>query len=296
MPSGYDLVTSGPAFAPLRYGLLSTAQEIPATGAAWRRGTRWVPDPCGELESLAVACVSGVANDLAPTLTGVGSVAADGFAVYSWIDCGPAGMSLDEVLALGTRHLTRHEGRAVEQVVWTGDTATGVVYPHLASDTEVLDVAQGASQSVRQLAAEEVTTAAVDVVEAVGELEGYLGSCYGGEGVLHVPSGGVARLAEHNLVSRDGGMLRTVQGHRVAVYAGDYRTGPDGSAAPAGDAWFYATGAVGYRRSDVQSFGETGGEIVGREKNDVLYLVGRFYQVVWDCCLGAAQVDLSEDA
>lgn len=301
MPDQFQLVEGGPSFTPQRYGLLQTAERPVALPEGWLHGTVRLQRVCGPALSYAVIPCTGAG--MAPTgmgLPGEGTTfpASDVFAVAAAEPCSPVGWGDDlaELRARAEQRLTDGEGRAVERVFWTGVASDGsTVYPHLAADADVdAGSAMGSVTPQRQMAAEEVTTAAVHPAEALGELEGYLGECYGGEAIIHVPRSAVAHLARHGLVRPDGQLLRTLAGNRVATYSGGAYPGPDGVAPAAGDAWFYGTGMVQVLRSDALiDLGRSPGVIVGRDQNTFYYVVYRTYSVTFDCCLGAAQVEVS---
>jgi len=299
MVDQYALVEGGPSFTPLRFGLL-TAAELPATlPREWTHGTMRVTRVCGPASSTAMIPCSGTPVTGEPTGDGIDVWTEDVFRVYGWEPCSPVGFGDDlaDLKRRAEQRLTDGEARAVERVFWTGHPTDGpatTVYPHLAADAVVSGLPQGAVTPTKQLAATEVTSSAVTPAEAVALLEGYLGECYGGEGVIHVPRAALALLDNAYVVRREGEQLRTLAGNRVAAYSGGAYPGPDGVAPGAGTGWFYATGAVQVKRGQLQDLGSQPGEIVGREQNTTLYLVYRLYSVTFDCCLAAAEVALEQ--
>lgn len=300
MPDQFALVEVGPSFTPQRYGLLSAAELPVALPADWLHGTVRLQRVCGPAMSYAVVPCTGAG--MAPTGSGlpgegVTYPASDVFAVAAAEPCSPMGWgdNLAELRARAEQRLTDGEARAVERVFWTGATSEGsTIYPHLAADADVdAGSAMGAVTPQRQQAAEVVTSSAVSGTEALGALEGYLGECYGGEGIIHVPRSALALLSRENLIFRDGQQLRTMAGNRVAAYSGGAYPGPTGAPPAAGQAWFYATGMVQVlRTTGITDLGATPGETVGRAQNTFYYVVYRNYSVTFDCCLGAAQVEV----
>jgi hypothetical protein len=290
------LAEAGPRFTPLRFGLLSAAEVIDSPDPHWQAGVKMYPDPCGPDQSVVVHCVAGgPATGIAktPTVTGMPATAAEPFTIYAFTDCAPVGYgdNLDDLKAKTSRALERGESRAVERAFWTGNaTFGGVVLPHLAEDTAVLANADGALSVELQSAAVVVSGVPLGVVEAFGLLEGALAACYGGEGVIHVPAQAVPYLAHFNLATAQGPQLRTLAGHKVAVYSSNSKTGPAGTDAAAGRGWIYATGAVVARRSQEKPRGVSPGDFVGKSKNDTVYIVERTYVIDWDCCHLAAEV------
>jgi hypothetical protein len=296
MPETYQLVNDGPTFTPLRYGLLSAADEVP-TGAddtKWQMGTVIQGDLCAVPSAVTGGpCKAGGITKV-PSVTGIPGSAAQSFSVYAWIQCGPVGHGdeLEGLRARTTQLLTNGEGRAVERVFWTGVASNGQIRPKLAANAQQIAEAQGAMSVELQSAATVLTTGGVDVVEAMGLLEGHIALCYGGEGIIHVPAQALPHLVAHHLVEARGAVLRTMAGHKVAVYASNNREGPTGAEPAAGSAWFYVTGNVVFRRSGIKSLGQRPAEFIGKADNTLVYVVERTYVLDWDCCHGAAQVSL----
>ena len=135
---------------------------------------------------------------------------------------------------------------------------------------------------------------AVRVNRAVGLLEAYLRSNYGGTGVLHA----APILGEYIEPTRDGNVLRSRLGTPIAFGSGYAGVNPTtGAAAPANQVWMYATGAVVIRKSAVQ-LPATGPETLDRATNQTLMIAERAIMVAVDCVPPAAVlVDLAgEDA
>lgn len=297
MVSNYVLVEPGvgPAFAPRPYGLASVATVVDDGSTRWKNGQLWLPEGCGDADGLVNVCVTG-----GPTLTiddddGDPGRSADAFTVWAGVTCSPVGFGNDlaDLKRAAETNLTRGEARAAEHVVWTGEASNGTVYPHLADDAALAGDPQGGQLFTRQTAATTVTSAAVRPARAVSLLEGALGECYGGVGVIHVPLEALALLDEAQVVRRDGQVLRTLLGTAVAGYGSNDRHGPTGVEPAAGEGWFYATGAVMMRRSPVFDRAPTAAEAMDRLQNDAKFYVGRHYLVDWECCHLAAQVDLA---
>lgn len=299
MPDAIELVDTPPSYVPSRYGLLSVAQQPPDT-ARWRMGFMRDGADCMEAVSMqGMPCVTGATT---PQVTGAAPFPqSDSFVIAAWRPCTLVGSDdVEELQATTEAVLTNGEGRALERVAMRGLTTTGVtVYPHLAADTAVSGTPWNSQPSgnrpQRQTAATSVTSAAVDVVEGLGLLEGYLAECYGGEGVIHVPRQALAHLGAYNLVDRDGQQLRTLGGNLVAAYSAPRQFyAPAGTVAADGQAWLYATGAVYVWRSPIQRNANATAEFIGvaGAKNDNYYVAYRTYAWSWDCCHLAAQVTL----
>lgn len=274
-----------PPFAPARYGLWSVVNEAIDADAHWQAGVDYQPNPCGEANAVLDNCPTGDELVKTPTADGLPVIGAQPFTLYSWIDCSVTGFDgMAEMRSIAA--LTNGEARGLERAFWTGAAQGGTVYPHLAANTPVLEALSGTTLQT----AATVVTGTFDIVEGLGRLEGALSECYGGEGVIHIPTSALPHLVAWNLVVKDGERLRTWYGNRVAVYAPNVRTGPDGTT-PASNAWLYATGAITARRSDARPT-STVREAVNRAKNSLVMLVERTYVVGWDCCHLAAQVSL----
>jgi hypothetical protein len=178
----------------------------------------------------------------------------------------------------------------VEQVFWTG-TAGGdanIVYPHLAASAAVTS---GSTPIITlQCAAVTVTGSAVlDVTEGIGMLEGALGACSNGQGVLHVPLTLGEMLFRANAVKADGNQLKTQAGNLVALGAGYPGTGPDGTQPLPGSLWIYMTGQVFGYRSAIEAFNFR--DSFDRTENTVKLIAERTYVLGFDCCcLYAVQV------
>lgn len=284
---------AAPPFTPLPFGLLSVADPLSEGTTRWEAGVEYQPDDCGEalitIDECIIsgAAVSGVGTK-APSATGIGVNAAEPFTVYSWILCSPVGV-YEEYEQRTINALSNGEGRAVERTFWTG-VIGGVeqFIQHLASDETITDP----FGAVMQTAATPVTTgAAIDVVEAIGLLEGNLAECYGGVGVIHVPRQALAHLVAYDLAERDGQRLRSPGGNIIAAYSSNNREGPNGVAPAAGQAWFYATGNLQIRRSGIRTISQLP-EALNRSENSMVLIAERTYVIDWDCCHYAAQVSL----
>jgi hypothetical protein len=180
--------------------------------------------------------------------------------------------------------LARSEAYQVSRAFWTGQAGgLSTVWPHLAADT-VLDDPQGIRL---QTAASPVLTGADDAAVIVGQIDAHLASEYGGEGLVHIPPDALATLQSRVLARPDdNGVMRTPGGHRIVAAAGYDGSGPDGSAAAAGSAWIYATGAMFGYRSDV--FVQEMPGTFDRAKNTVRKMASRTYLFGFECVhLGA---------
>lgn len=292
-----------PPFAPLRFGLLSTAIDRSAESPDhWRTGVTW-QSHCPDANGTYDPCLVETRDDQDPTITeqdpapeppvkdetvGEDSEIEDAslflrgatpFTVFNRQDCSPVGF-WERAQDLGTQALTRVEGFQVERTFDTGVPAVGgaeTAYPHLRADTGLVDDTGATLQTV----AEAVTTSAVDIVEGIARLQAALAECYHGRGVLHVPAVLGPELAAHTLTVRSGERLETQLGNRIALGTGYSGAAPDGTTSE-DVAWVYATGAVFYYRSDIRV-----NQLVDsydRDFNTVQMIAERTYVFGWDCC------------
>jgi len=297
MPNGARLmVDSGPTFKPLPYGLWSVVQAVDDSDVHWQNGIEFQPDNCDPASSTQDNCAA-ISNSFTkdPTSDCLPTMGNNPVTVYARLNCGP-GPGLEQLAQAEARlaaALTNGEARAIEEIFWTGEVdvpAGGVHWPHLAANTAVVS-GVGCAAVTLQPAATVVVTGAVDVAEAIGVLEGAMGSCYGGVPTIHVPRSALAGLDALGLVRASGGQLTTLGGSLVAAGAGYTGSGPDGTMPAYPQSWFYATGAIMARRSPLR-FTSTFEEAVDRRKNDLVRIAERTYVIGWDCCLFAVQVSL----
>jgi hypothetical protein len=286
---------AAPPFAPHRFGLFSVVDQPTNPDSHWRGGVETQPNPCDAADTTVDSCPTGISPHKNPTANGFPTWGANPFTVFAEVPCSPAGLTDPGIAERTVSALRFGEERAVERVVWTGITvAAGTgspVYPHLASAVDVFDAALGNIQI--QAAAQVAVTGTPNVTRALGALEGAFLNCYGGEGVLHIPAEALAPLVERMQIVADGpNRYRTWNGLRVAVYASNNREGPTGVAPASGRAWFYATGAISMRRSDIQEASSVQ-ESLDRSNNTYVYIAERTYVLNWDCCSFAVQTDLT---
>ena len=280
--------TSPPAFQPLQTRLQDAVDGPYPFTAHTKLGAQYLPDACVFPLQTSAACVTGVgATKIAQS--GVNWRATDPFIVYTWLDCPLVGSDPDEVRE---RIRVAHEHGAptvVETVFWTGGDFN--VSQHLAEDTPITEVSGGSIVTLQTGAT--TITGTYDVVEAVGVLEETMASCYGGTPLIHVPRGATAHLVNSQIVREQGPKLVTVGNKSVVIPAPGYkRTGPDGAQAPAGHAWFYATGAVKMWKSSLEFYTRDVREFLKRDTNDVVLVAEQRFMLGWDCCHYAILVKL----
>lgn len=279
-----------PTRTPLSYGLLSVSQTPTDPDDHWQLGVRFEPDPCTPDEITFEVCPVTGSPEVKVGTASWSTRAANPVTVYALLTCNPVG-NWDDYTQRLTRAFNQGEVRAIEREFWTGENG---LLPHLAEDTPQNQTGPFDSAITLQTAATVITGGPVDVTEAVGLLEEALATCYGHEGVLHVPSAAVAHLASKTLVEKDGPRLRSPMGHLVAAGAGYTGSSPAGTAPVGGVYWLYATGAVGVRRSTLR-IPSSREQALNRSTNSMTIVAERTYVIGWDCCHFAVPVRLGGD-
>jgi len=294
-------VVDGPSFAPLPYGLWEAVQKPTPTDSHWQNGITY-SEWCGGGGTLYDECIAVTGTGGAPPQAAMtpnitqDNRGATAFTVYAEFDCSRVGLGIGDAQRIALEALDRVEPWQVEAAFWTGtagksgSTPQTTVFPHLAANATVVDTVD--SITLQSAASVVATGAGDDVVITLGQLEGALADCYHGKGLIHVPYEALATFMAWDLFEADDtGALFSPAGHRVVIGSGYPGTGPDGSAAPAGTSWVYATGAMfGYRSDvrippeEVQSF--------DRVENTVRMIAQRTYVLGWECCHFAARVNL----
>ena len=298
MPMARQIVDA-PRFTPLPYGLLSVVQT-PPTPDHWMGGVIYRTDCKSAIVtggSTYDECivVSGSGGAPPPPPTKLDNLeqrdrAATPFTVYAKFDCSPVGN--EDALKKAQDALLRVEPWEVERAFWTGLSANrSVVFPHLAHGfgaSEIIDPNSGALlQSV-------VVTGggAFKPARALGALEGLLGDCYNGVGVVHIPQYALENFFSAGApIIRVGGQLQTQLGNLVAVGSGYPGTAPNGAPAAAGTAWIYGTGAVFMYRSAVRAPSVI--ESFNRAENTIELIAERTYVLGFECCHVGVLVDLT---
>lgn len=290
---GFRQVIDGPAFTALPNFLWDTAQHPVPSGPHWQQGVTWsewcagggtVMDECIAVTGTgAPSAQSSFTNTVNQVNRG-----ATAFTVQTEFDCSPVGQDAEQNQA--EEALRKTEAYQITKAFWTGKagtvagpTQTTTVFPHLAANTAVNDP-QGITL---QTAASQFVTGGDDPAVALGVLESGLASCYGGEGVIHIPYLALPTFVARGLCKfDDSGQLRTYSGNLVVAGQGYDGSSPAGAAPAAGTSWIYATGAMFGFRTDVfvQPFPGT----FDRAENTVKKMAYRTYLFGFECChLGA---------
>lgn len=279
-----------PVFQPLQFRLADVVDGPHQYTGHQRLGVQFTPEACTLPLETTTACLTGIGGEK-ETTGSIPNRGADSFAVYTWLDCSPAGVEggVQELVRRTIEAHNRNAPTVVERVFWTGgDSSTA---QHLAENTAVSETVGGSIVNL-QTAASVLVTGAVDVVEAIGRLEQAMAGCYGGTPLIHVPRGAVASLAAHHQVTTRGSKMTTVNGSIVVPAPGYPGTAPDGSTPTAGTAWLYATGSVKMLQSEPKAVATMPREFITRDINDATYIVEQRFTLAWDCCHFAIPVSL----
>lgn len=291
--AGLRQIVDPPGFTPLSYGLLSVVENITPADGHWQNGITYTSHCVTGMgavtwEECIVVTGAGGPPPAPPSKTGnvsSGHRGATPFTPYTEFDCSPVGNN--QAMEVATRALAQVEPFQVERAFWTGQPIPGgaeMIFPHLAADTNVVDAQGILLQTVP------ITGGPFNAAEGLGFLESQLGSCYGGRGVIHVPSIALPTLVAWNLVTASGPVLKTTKGNLVAVGDGYPGTSPAGTAPGAGQSWLYATGSVFAFRSQVLI--PSTRESFDRSKNTLKMIAERTYVLGFECCHVGALIDL----
>lgn len=271
------LVVDGPPVQTLPYGLFSVA-VFPPTDAQphWQNGVQWetaapctaprgvVGDPCspGPIDS------EGAFEEAAGTEV----VTATPFVARGLYRCKSLSHESEAARVRALNALLAWEERQVEQTIASG----------------------GSNPSFR--GALVLEAGPVSVAEGVDLLSGYLATSHHSVGVIHAPRGIEATLTRKVKIERRGQHLETVGGTLV-VLGGGYDLapyGPDGTPAPDGTAWLYATGRPVVYRSE-PFFTPGPDNEINISNNDRSIAANRTYVVGWDCGEAAVLVSVTPE-
>lgn len=221
-----------PAIVPWRSGLFSVATVIDMRDPHFRNGVVFRAPDCGNVAQFVDDCVSANVSPKTPTFPNPGQVDGVGpWDLYTYMNCrgygdGSLAAMLDEArnsLAFGTP-------KAVEKLFWSDVLATPA--------SVVLN-------------ASSLPADAFTVVGGVAALESYMADNYAGQATFHADRGVSAFAARDRQVDLVNGVHISPVGSQWAFYGGGLNTGPDGTAAPDGYTWLYATSQVYLWRSEV---------------------------------------------
>lgn len=237
-------------------------------GSACASGYRLV-DPCGTEE-----VDHGFDDDSGDTVSGNPVV------VQAFEQCSAMG-SRDGRRKRAADRLAVVEGPAIAREFWTGelaDAAGFTVNPRLAEATpEATDIN---------------AAAAVSPLEALALLEDALADMLGGvPGVIHGTRAAITHMLDVGSIEASGDLLVSKFGTRLVGDAGYPGTGPDGTAADAGEAWLYGTARPTILLSAPVVLPDEGAaEAVDRDTNVITYQAERGFLTLLECGIVAVRI------
>lgn len=252
---------------PLPHGLLGGCTNVISPGDPHEMlGTEWRPLSCADAHDTTWCPPEG---DPAPgpiIYNRPGTCTAAPVTIVAGTECSTIGLTYAEAVRQSREGLRMGEQRALEE--WF------------------------LSHVLCQIAEDETPAAgAVSVAQGVSILETWLGTEYGGTGVLHVPVGVGSLLSERSVIFfNSAGTPRTLVGNCVVFGAGySINVGPpDCTVADPGEAWLYATSPIRIRQDDVQIVPDRDAESVAYRTNDRRVEAMRTFVVEIACCRAAA--------
>lgn len=266
------VVTPVPVGAP-RHSLLTSVAVVNETDNRFENGIRWLPEQClgGHVFDL---CINS--DDINTPIGMPGDTLGDSFGVAVTLECGTITSRTLDLEARARRFLAASESRLVANTLWNGLSVPDHFMNYLARDGDVDELNSGS---------------ATDPVRALADLETALAGCRnGGQGVIHASRQTATYWQHHNLLFKEGALLRTAFDTLVVADEGYDGSAPDGTDATAGNAWAYATGMVQVHRGPMQMIAPT--ETTQSEKNKMRVTAWRPFAVQFDpCCHIGINVD-----
>jgi hypothetical protein len=285
------MLVDPPRRQPMPFGVFTVVDERLVDDPHLLQGVEYQP-LCGGSGTTFDYCVTGGPGPGFYPTASRQMRAATPFTVFSELVCSPVGDTWDQAYKDVTDILQTTEQYQVERALWTGQVAglDNTMYPHLAAASPVTAaIVPGGLTTTLQTQAVIVSGGPVSAATGIGLLEGALGACYDGVGVLHVPETAIPALANLNMIFRDGKNLRTHNGNLVVAGAGYTGTSPAGVAPSPGSTWMYATGQFFMYRGSIKTF--TRESSLNRANNTFTAVAQRTYVLGWDCCHFAVQIN-----
>lgn len=285
------MLVDPPRRQPMPFGIFTVVDERPVDDPHLLGGVEYQP-LCGGAGTTFDYCVTGgPAPAFYPTVSRT-MRAATPFTVFSELVCSPVGTNWDQAYEDVVDILETTEQYQVERALWTGEVGglANQMYPHLSANAAVTTpIVTGGLTTTLQTQAVIVSGGPVSAATGIGLLEGALGACYDGVGVLHVPETAIPALANLNMIFRDGKNLRTHNGNLVVAGAGYTGTSPSGVSPAPGTTWMYATGQFFMYRGKIITF--TRESSLNRSNNTLTAVAQRTFVLGWDCCHFAVQIN-----
>ncbi len=279
-------VVQAPTPRPPAYGLLAAAPTIEDADLRWAGGWEFQPEGCGigGRDSIACAGNTGVMNpERGPAI-----ISGDPVWIWGGDECSTFGTMDRDWQGRARRQLQVIESYELAQELWDGTVTVAdsldnryLAGPGADSDT----VTNGPSSPVTALACVESALAA---------------ALFGAQGMVHVTNQLLTYMVGSQLVTRQGGLWVTPNGHIVVADAGYSGDGPGGGAATTDYQWMYGTPIIQVRLGPVQVIPgslDTARDLAAamdRSVNTIVVLAGRIAGFQWssECAHIAAQVNV----
>lgn len=232
------VVIATPTIIPWRSGLFSAATVLDMPDGHYRNGVIFRSPDCGNVNAFVDACPPDPVLPKLPTFPNPGSTEGVGpWTIYAYMNCkGYGDGSLAAMFDEARASLALGAPEAVERLFWIDKLATPA--------SVVLN-------------ASSLPADAFTLVGGVAALESYMAANYGGQATFHADRGVSAYAARDMQLVMTNGVLHTWVGSQWAFYGGSPNTGPDGTPAPDGYTWIYATSQVYLWRSEVDTLPES---------------------------------------
>lgn len=279
-----------PQFTPASNTLLDYVQWVNDPDPHWEMGITW-QEICGDASLVQDVCVTVTGSlvtgtDVKSATAEMQLRGAEPFTVYVEIDCSPVGFWTDARANVNAA-LTRFESVTVEKAFIDGVIPGQlglIVRPHVAEDTAEFVDSMQPNQVLIQPAISVPVTGTLDVTEALGVLEEFLGSCYHGVGHVLVDLPVFNNMVANYLVFKVNGRWQTGKGNWVVPMYGHPGTAPDGTIPAYGTSWMYITGAIFGYRSGIKLDGMPEEDFFDRSVNTLKIMAERTYVLGWSCC------------
>lgn len=258
---------------PHKFGLFSVATVLENVDPHALTGIEYEAVCSTKVDPYPAACRPGDTADRrkypAPTTDVVN---ATPFAVYAADEC-----VLGRDQATARRQLRERyyagEETAVEHIVFTGVLGN---IPNLQQEATIIPA-----------------DTAPDLVDAIGLLEQWLATAYGGVGVIHAPMTIANRAQDKYQIGVNGPRAGTILGSAWAFGAGYPGTPPTNGGADDGSLWLYATPPVTVRRSALIEPADWDSGAFSIAENVGLLIEERLYVVDWPCGAAAVKTNIT---
>lgn len=277
-----------PTPRPPRYGLIAAAPIVNDENLTVQfTGWKYAPEGCGPTGRGAVDC-AGSTSVIDPTEGQPATIEGDPIYLWAVDECASFGYEARDWLGRARRLLTATESFQLAAEVWDGTItqAEGLENRWLAET--------GASSDT-------VNSSPADPVDALACIEAGLAHYLKGQqGMVHVTTQLHTHLVNATVVTREGQVWTTPNGHIVVADAGYSGAGPGGTPATTSQ-WMYGTPIIQVRLGPVVTTPESlaGAQqlasAMDRAVNDITVVAGRLAGFQWssECAHVAARVDLA---